>query len=787
MDSEERQSSIVVAVRVRPFTEFEASRLIDEGREEFYVNTGDSNLVLPGANAAQTHTSASSGTGSERTTRPPAMLRPRGVRKIVECVDDKMLLFDPAETNPLNKMSETVLNSMYSGKALSRRRLRRNGGEVRFVFDRLFDVDATQRAVYESTITPLLDSVLDGFNGTVFAYGATGCGKTYTISGSPENPGLIFLAMQELFARIEELKDTKNFELSLSFLEIYNESIRDLLCPETSSKKLVILEDSQEGIRVAHLSHHHPQTVEDVMDLVIRGNMNRTTSATDANETSSRSHAVLQIHIMQRNRTADLKSDHTFATLSIIDLAGSERAATTKNRGDRLYEGANINRSLLALGNCINALCVSDGTRRTCHIPYRDSKLTRLLKFSLGGNCKTVMIVCISPSSTHYDETLNTLKYANRAKEIKTKVSRNNQTLDRHVGSYLKMISQQRQEIEELRRREQVVVDMRLTKYRLSREKVQLAIDDCVQSVRAAYSRAGSFHNAKNLKSLMLCKRRFLQLVQLEVMSVISLAQEWTDPHIYQSSTMLHDQLATKIRELEEKFDEPGELELVLDRCRTIDLPKLRELEAWDESRDLPYLEVQLDHIAELVRNEILVSASSMVERLLHDQVLSPRFKFLSLTLAQETDIRAAVQDLVKLDEEFENFGRAFLTSSSGGSDDDSQTSSPPATAPISHSILKQSRRSGPQRITKTTDPLGSGSPTGGGNHSKTLQTPKTVRWLNLDSPSTTAEPGDMDVSMQDIEPGKSQQSPPSNAPGRTGLRNSLLDRRLVTNNGGNA
>lgn len=797
MDSEERQSSIVVAVRVRPFTEFESSRLIDEGREEFYVNMGDTNLSLPGGNGAGVGAAAGAGGGSERsqTTRPPAMLRPQGVRKIVECVDDKMLLFDPAETNPLNKMSETVLNSMYSGKARSRRRLRRNGGEVRFVFDRLFDVDATQRAVYESTITPLLDSVLDGFNGTVFAYGATGCGKTYTISGSPENPGLIFLAMQELFARIEDLRDTRNFELSLSFLEIYNESIRDLLCPETSSKKLVILEDSQEGIRVAHLSHHHPQTVEEVMDLVIRGNINRTTSATDANETSSRSHAVLQIHVMQSNRTADLKSDHTFATLSIIDLAGSERAATTKNRGDRLYEGANINRSLLALGNCINALCLSDGTRRTCHIPYRDSKLTRLLKFSLGGNCKTVMIVCISPSSTHYDETLNTLKYANRAKEIKTKVSRNNQTLDRHVGSYLKMISEQKQEIDELRRREQVVVDMRLKKYRLSREKVQLAIDDCVQGVRAVYARAGSFHNAKNLKSLMLCKRRFLQLVQLEVMSVVSLAQEWTDPHIYQSSTMLHEQLANKIRELEQNFDEPGELDLVLERCRTLDLQKLREMEGWDESRDLPYFDAQLDHIAELVRNEILVGASSMIEQLLHDQVLSPRFKFLSLSLAQETDIRAAVQDLVKVDEEFENFGRTFLSSSSSSNSSSSSSnneetrSSNSSPLAATHSILRQPRRPGSQRIIKTTDSPGSGSPNGGGTR-KTLQTPtvtKTVRWLNLDSPSATPDPVDMDVSMQDIEPEKSQQAPTNSAPARTALRNSLLDRRLVTNSGGNA
>lgn len=180
------------------------------------------------------------------------------------------------------------------------------------------------------------------------------------------------------------------------------------------------------------------------MHLIMAGNANRTSSPTEANATSSRSHAVLQINIDQKNRTGDIKEEHTFATLSIIDLAGSERAAATKNRGARLNEGANINKSLLALGNCINALC---DPRRRNHIPYRDSKLTRLLKFSLGGNCKTVMIVCVSPSSQHYDETLNTLKYADRAKEIKTKLIRNQHNLDRHVGSYLKMITEQNKKL----------------------------------------------------------------------------------------------------------------------------------------------------------------------------------------------------------------------------------------------------------------------------------------------------------------------------------------------------
>ena len=157
-----------------------------------------------------------------------------------------------------------------------------------------------------------------------------------------------------------------------------------------------------------------------------------------------------------------------------------------ENRGARLNEGANINKSLLALGNCINALC---DPRRRNHVPYRDSKLTRLLKFSLGGNCKTVMIVCVSPSSQHYDETLNTLKYADRAKEIKTKLIRNQHNLDRHVGSYLKMITEQKQEIEELRARESKMVESTINKRKDLESKVFKILFESLESTRKAIAK----------------------------------------------------------------------------------------------------------------------------------------------------------------------------------------------------------------------------------------------------------------------------------------------------------
>ena len=214
--------------------------------------------------------------------------------------------------------------------------------------------------------------------------------------------------MADLFQQIEDRKDDYNAEVVVTFLEIYNEEIRDLLAEPgapTPRGGLQIREDK--SVKVVGLTELRPETAEQVKDIVLMGNSRRTQSPTHANETSSRSHAVLQIHVTQSPRTASLTEERFMGTLSIIDLAGSERAAATTNMGQRMVEGANINKSLLALGNCINALCESGGAVR--HVPYRNSKLTRLLKFSLGGNCKTVMIVCIAPTSLHFDDTHNTL------------------------------------------------------------------------------------------------------------------------------------------------------------------------------------------------------------------------------------------------------------------------------------------------------------------------------------------------------------------------------------------
>ncbi|KAJ5212280.1 uncharacterized protein N7498_003926 [Penicillium cinerascens] len=448
MAASDGASSISVTVRVRPFTIREAAQIskCDDGP----LFLGDGSLA----------------------GKPAPKLNQKGIRSIVKVIDDRCLVFDPPEDNPVQKFSRSVIPN---GKRVK---------DQTFAFDRIFDQNASQGEVYESTTRSLLDSVLDGYNATVFAYGATGCGKTHTITGTAQQPGIIFLTMQELFERIDERSAEKSTEVSLSYLEIYNETIRDLLVPGGSKGGLMLREDTNQSVSVAGLSSHHPQNVEQVMDMIMRGNECRTMSPTEANATSSRSHAVLQINIAQKDRNADVNEPHTMATLSIIDLAGSERASATKNRGERLFEGANINKSLLALGSCINALC---DPRKRNHIPYRNSKLTRLLKFALGGNCKTVMIVCVSPSSQHFDETQNTLRYANRAKNIQTKVTRNVFNVNRHVKDFLVKIDEQMNLINELKAQQKDSENIAFAKFKKQTEKKDAVVREGVARIRNAY------------------------------------------------------------------------------------------------------------------------------------------------------------------------------------------------------------------------------------------------------------------------------------------------------------
>ncbi|XP_021761245.1 kinesin-like protein KIN-8A isoform X1 [Chenopodium quinoa] len=320
-------------------------------------------------------------------------------------------------------------------------RLKRLRGR-HFTFDASFPESASQMDVYSTTTADLVEAVLQGRNGSVFCYGATGAGKTYTMLGTVESPGVMVLAIKDLFTKIRQRSYDGNHVVQLSYLEVYNETVRDLLSP---GRPLVLREDKQ-GIIAAGLSQYRAYSTDEVMALLLQGNKNRTTEPTRANETSSRSHAILQVTIEYRTRDASLNVINRIGKLSLIDLAGSERALATDQRTLRSVEGANINRSLLALSSCINALV--EGKK---HIPYRNSKLTQLLKDSLGGACNTVMIANISPNNLTFGETQNTLHWADRAKEIRNKGYETNEELVHSDADQAKLLLEVQKENRELR------------------------------------------------------------------------------------------------------------------------------------------------------------------------------------------------------------------------------------------------------------------------------------------------------------------------------------------------
>lgn len=354
-------------------------------------------------------------------------------RTVIEVVDDRMLIFDPKE--------QATPFFFHNVAQKGRDMLKKQNKQMQFIFDRIFDSTSTNVDVFEGSTKSLISNLLEGYNCSVFAYGATGAGKTHTMLGNREDPGITYRTVAELFSEIEIQSKHREFNLGVSYLEIYNENVQNLL---HKTGQLHLREDGRCGVVVAGLEPIAIQSAEELLSLLAEGNKNRTQHPTDANKESSRSHAVFQVYIKIINK---LDSQVQRVKLSMIDLAGSERASATGCKGVRFKEGANINKSLLALGNCINNL--ADGIK---HIPYRDSKLTRLLKDSLGGNCHTVMIANIGPSSLTYEDTYNTLRYANRAKKIKSNAKKN-VSCEMHVAGYIKIVEEQKKEIDILKSR----------------------------------------------------------------------------------------------------------------------------------------------------------------------------------------------------------------------------------------------------------------------------------------------------------------------------------------------
>ncbi|KAH8668166.1 kinesin motor domain-containing protein [Tricladium varicosporioides] len=340
------------------------------------------------------------------------------------------------EMNPINQAT-TLLVPNDTDPANTRSKTRKVIEEKVFTFDNSFwshdkkdEHYAHQEDVYNSLGEEFLDHNFEGYHTCIFAYGQTGSGKSYTMMGTPDQPGLIPRTCEDLFQRIEAAQqETPNisYNVRVSYFEVYNEHVRDLLVPVQHGQPpyyLKIRESPTEGPYIKDLTDAPVKNISEIMRYMKMGDASRTTASTKMNDTSSRSHSVFTIMLKQIHH--DMDTDETTertARIRLVDLAGSERAKATEATGARLREGSNINKSLTTLGRVIAALADPKqhrpGKRSKDIVPYRDSILTWLLKDSLGGNSKTAMIACIAPSD--YDETLSTLRYADQAKRIRTR------------------------------------------------------------------------------------------------------------------------------------------------------------------------------------------------------------------------------------------------------------------------------------------------------------------------------------------------------------------------------
>ncbi|OAD00181.1 hypothetical protein MUCCIDRAFT_119794, partial [Mucor lusitanicus CBS 277.49] len=327
------------------------------------------------------------------------------------------------------------------------------GKDHSFTYDYVFDTNSIQQSIYETSVVPLAEKFVDGFNATILAYGQTGSGKTFSMGTAldehtdSDQQGVVPRFIYDLFNRLHDKKQAQKlqeFQVFVSFLELYNEDFVDLL--NAYSQQSHTNNNNNNRKRSNSVSHFAPppcevqiredvhgqiywsgvreelcSTPDELLRYLTKGSLCRTTGSTDMNSVSSRSHAIFSVILKQKKQD---QADNTIVSkFHFVDLAGSERLKRTKAEGNRAREGISINSGLLALGNVISAL--GDESRKSVHIPYRDSKLTRLLQDSLGGNSQTLMMACVSPSDSNFLETLSTLKYANRARNIKNKVTIN--------------------------------------------------------------------------------------------------------------------------------------------------------------------------------------------------------------------------------------------------------------------------------------------------------------------------------------------------------------------------
>ncbi|CAK9199899.1 unnamed protein product [Sphagnum troendelagicum] len=490
-----------------------------------------------------------------------------------------------------------------------------------FTFDRTYDSSSTQRQLYDDVAHHIVHSVMCGYNGTVLAYGQTASGKTFTMDGAddpPEMRGIIPNAFEDIFAHIQQSQSSDNFLVHASYLEIHNEEVRDLLAGPNSWVRLELRESPEAGVYVKNLTSVTVQSVADISRLLMVGKKSRSVAATLMNQDSSRSHSIFTITVETSARESTLPDGSMHirvGKLNLVDLAGSERLNKTGATGDRFKELTNINWSLSALGNVISALV--DG--KSSHIPYRDSKLTRLLQDSLGGNTRTVMVANIGPADYNYDENVSTLRYANRAKSIKNKPRINEDPKDAILREFQEEISRLRAQ---LAASGPILEEIRPQKLEssLTAAEREIEMQQLKDQMRQDMLEEVSLHKSMSEQAVACIKADLERKAQLEMEALKAekerseeekqrIAEQLLQQHLelqshYQALAREkedHDVLAAKLRVLEEKLVHGSNnlSEQLLEKAKQKELEltlreqQLQEKEYLDEERERKIAELE--------------------------------------------------------------------------------------------------------------------------------------------------------------------------------------------------
>ncbi|XP_021353306.1 kinesin-like protein KIF27 [Mizuhopecten yessoensis] len=549
------------------------------------------------------------------------------------------------------------------------------GKDRAFTFDYVLSSKTDQEEVYKSCVESLVKSTFDGYNATVFAYGQTGSGKTFTVGGGniscEEEYGIIPRALKEIFDTIETRKE-QEFLVKVSYIEIYKEELQDLLDTETSYKDLHVREDDKGNTVIIGAREVDCESLDDVMTLLEAGSAVRQTGSTQMNEQSSRSHSIFTVVIEQKwtetdvmagkrkpsdsseviDEAAKLPQDITHfmsGKFHFVDLAGSERAHRTGNVGDRFKESVHINSGLLALGNVISAL--GDPKKKSTHIPYRESKITRLLKDSLGGNAQTLMVCCISPATANFDESLNALKYANRARNIKNKpiVNRDVQAL----------------------RFEEMQCEIKALREELVRQRTSILSNggagDMVNAERAIQEAANMKHLEDQASRLqtecshykMIADEAYKQLMEIQDRDILSQSQDFRLKDWLDLMEEIKNKVPSTLTREEVDNETIKDLQSQLFKCKE-DLKSDEEIFA-EKSRDHSQMIDRLEELETLLeqRDQELVQADDRI-KLQGEQLLEQQMRIEELQRALKTE-------------------DTFLSESSVLDDDAVSASAPPA------------------------------------------------------------------------------------------------------------